>query len=470
MLFNSFAFLWFFVAVLVVYWCLPRNHRWKFLLAASAYFYINWQPIYFFLLLITTVTTYFSAKGCSNLQFSKRKRKLILAAGCAVPLLALLLFKYYNFITETTCKLLEMGGVNLSFPKLDLLLPIGISFYTFTAVGYLIDVYKKKYEPEGNFALTALFISFFAQISSGPIPRGNLLMPQLLAPAPLTYDRFMHGFRTFLWGLFMKLCVADRLAVYVDAVYGNLGYHSGTTIFLASLLYTFQIYCDFGGYSLMALGTARMLGIELTENFRRPYFATSFKDFWGRWHISLSTWFRDYVYIPLGGSRVGRWRHKFNLIVTFLLSGLWHGASLNFILWGGMHGTLQAAEGKKKPNAKQRRFISTFALTAVKMALVFICVNFAWVFFRLIDETGGITAISRIFTASGVLFIDIALVYGGVALMLLLCKDFIDEYFPKIRLMSSRNFFVSNVATAFLIAFIMFFGVFDSSSFIYSQF
>lgn len=470
MLFTSFDFAFFFIAVIVIYYCLPMKWRWGFLLAASAYFYLNWEPIYAVLLFITTCSTYAATvvidRASINQSINRRKRKIALWAGCAVPLLSLLLFKYYNFITDSIHGLLQSCGVDLAIPRLEFLMPLGISFYSFTAIGYIIDVYKGKYAAERNFGITALFISFFAQISSGPIPRGNQLIPQLRTPHPLQAERFMHGFRSFIWGLFMKLCIADRVAIYVATVYGNLPQHNGGSVLTASLLYTIQIYCDFAGYSLMAIGTARMLGIDLIENFRRPYFATSFKDFWSRWHISLSTWFRDYVYIPLGGSRVSKTRHKINLVVTFLVSGLWHGAAWNFLLWGGMHGALQVVEGKGTKEKKQRNLV----VRAIKLFAVFMCVSFAWIFFRVTDINEAFGAIGKIFTDIGIPMFDMTLVYAALTIALLLIKDTVDEYFPKVKLMSSPNFFVSNTSTALLCAVIMLFGVFDNSQFIYFQF
>lgn len=343
MTFTSITFLIFLTVVLVVNYCIPQKWRYLFLLAASYYFYLNWQPIYAVLLLFTTIITYFGAKIMWN-ENNIRRRKGICLIGCIIPLGALALFKYYSFITENISSLLRTLHIGIVLPEMELMLPIGISFYTFTAVGYLLDIYNRKYHPENNFGIFCLFIAFFAQITSGPIPRGEQLIPQLKRPDNLEYDNVMRGFRIMLWGFFMKLCVADRLSVYVDTIFGNISSHNGGSILLAMFLYTIQIYCDFAGYSFIAIGASRMLGIKLMDNFRRPYLARNIKDFWGRWHISLSTWFRDYVYIPLGGNRVSKSRHKFNLMTTFLISGLWHGAAWNFILWGGLHGVGQIAE------------------------------------------------------------------------------------------------------------------------------
>lgn len=344
MSFTSLTFLAFLTVVVVVNYCLPQKYRWIFLLAASYYFYLNWQPIYAILLIVTTLITYFMALKMDESNQSDAKRKVFCWVGCVLPLGALAVFKYYAFVTDNITALLQTLHIKITLPEMKLLLPIGISFYTFSAIGYLIDIYQRKYKPERNIGIFALFIAFFAQITSGPIPRGNQLIPQLRKPDNLSYENVMQGFRTMLWGFFLKLCVADRLSVYVDTIYGNIGGHNGGSILFASILYTIQIYCDFAGYSFIAIGAARMLGLRLMDNFRRPYLASNVKDFWGRWHISLSTWFRDYVYIPLGGNRVSKTRHKLNLLITFLVSGLWHGAAWNFILWGGLHGAGQIAE------------------------------------------------------------------------------------------------------------------------------
>lgn len=398
-----------------------------------------------------------------------RYRKIVCTVGCVIPLAILGLFKYYNFITSVITNLLSYVGLHFEMPQLEFLMPIGISFYTFTAVGYLIDIYRRKYKVEKNFLILSLFIGFFAQIASGPIPRGGQLIPQLRQPDNLSYDNVVSGLRTMLWGFFMKLCVANRVAIYVDAIYGNMSHHNGTSLILASVLYTLQIYCDFAGYSLIAIGTARMLGIKLMENFRRPYFATSIKDFWGRWHISLSTWFRDYVYIPLGGNRVSKSRNVFNLITTFLVSGLWHGAAWNFILWGGLHGAVQSIE-KLSPKRDDRQKSQLVIWFFFQIVLVFIVVNFLWVFFRLDSMNDIKLFFFKAFTSFGSPFFHISLVAGGISIMILLLKDLVDEFFPSFSLLNNRNFLVSNCSTGVLVAIIFLLGVFDSSSFIYFQF
>lgn len=463
MSFTSLTFLAFLAIVIIVNYCLPQKYRWIFLLAASYYFYLNWQPVYAILLIVTTAITYVSALLMSKTGESNPKRKLICWIGCLLPLGALAIFKYYDFVTDNIAALLQFLHLNISLPKMQLLLPIGISFYTFSAIGYLIDIYKYKYSPEKNFGIFALFIAFFAQITSGPIPRGDQLIPQLRYPDNLSYDNVMRGFRTMLWGFFMKLCVADRLSVYVDTIYGNISAHNGGSILLASILYTIQIYCDFAGYSFIAIGAARMLGLKLIENFRRPYLATNIKDFWSRWHISLSTWFRDYVYIPLGGNRVSKSRHKLNLLSTFLVSGLWHGAAWNFIIWGGMHGAGQIAE-------KSGQRLKIYPPPFVKICLTFTFVSICWMFFRLSSIDDVLTGLKKILFDFGLPFIDAVVFYGIITLLIVMIKDSVDEYFPKFKILNSDNFWVSNIATGLFVALIILFGSFGNGSFIYFQF
>lgn len=462
MAFTSISFLLFLTIVVTINYLIPTKKRWILLLVASYYFYINWQPLYSLLLLSNTVVSYFAAIQLARTDLKPKIRSLICAVAIIFPLISLGLFKYYTFVTDSINSILTLLHLKIYFPQLDLLVPIGISFYSFTTIGYIIDVYKRKYTPERNFGIYALFISFFAQIASGPIPRGNLLIPQLKNPENLSYSNVMSGLRTMLWGFFMKLCVADRLSVYVDTIYGNLASHNGGSVLLASLLYTVQIYCDFAGYSFIAIGAARMLGIRLMDNFRRPYFATGVKDFWSRWHISLSTWFRDYVYIPLGGNRVSKTRHRINLMVTFLVSGLWHGASWNFIAWGGLHGAGQISEKRSNDGFRING--------AVKMFLTFAFVSFCWMFFRLISISDAFHGISKIFVDFGIPFINSVLFYGLITLVVVVIKDFVDEFHPHIKFLNSDNFWISNIATGILAATILLFGAFGAGSFIYFQF
>lgn len=345
MLFNSLNFIIFFMAVVVIYYLLPKN-SWRkvFLLGASYYFYACFNVAMLAVLLFETALAYgYGMANCKHRDdvshFSKSKGGL--ATTIVLLLLPLLCFKYLNFLMGTVGDVLALTCAMVAMPKFELLLPIGISFYTFMAVGYVVDVYKGKVEAEKNALDFALFVGFFPQIASGPIGRAGQLIPQLKEKHPLLYKNIAAGAKMMLWGFFMKLVVGDRAGIYVDTVFGNYAHHNGTSLLLATFMYTIQIYCDFAGYSLIAIGCAKMMGIELMENFRRPYFATSVADFWRKWHISLSTWFRDYVYFPCGGSRCSRLKTYRNLMITFLVSGLWHGAAYNFILWGAYHGISQ---------------------------------------------------------------------------------------------------------------------------------
>lgn len=330
MLFNSLNFIILFVAIVVIYYLLPKN-SWRkvFLLGASYYFYACFNVAMLSVLLFETALAYWYG-------LAKNKTKTNLTSTIIFLLLPLLCFKYLNFLMDIVGDVLALSGALVEMPSFELLLPIGISFYTFMAVGYVVDVYKGKIEAEKKLLDFALFVGFFPQIASGPIGRAGQLIPQLKERKPLLYANFTAGAKMMLWGFFMKLVVGDRAGIYVDTVFGNYAHHNGSSLLLATFMYTIQIYCDFAGYSLIAIGSAKMMGIELMENFRRPYFATSVADFWRKWHISLSTWFRDYVYFPCGGSRCSTLKTYRNLMITFLVSGLWHGAAYNFILWGGI--------------------------------------------------------------------------------------------------------------------------------------
>lgn len=471
MLFTSFAFLLFFPTVCGLYYLIPHCYRWVFLLLTSYYFYINWQPVYALLLVATTGITYVCAQGIGRESVSMKVKKLLLALGSVIPLAFLLVFKYYDFLNGAVFAALDNVGLRWPLPELRLLLPIGISFYTFMAVGYLVDVYRGTIKAERNLGFYALFIAFFPQVTSGPIGRAAALLPQLKNPERLRHNNVMEGLKQMVWGYFMKLCVADRLAIYVDVVYGNFEHHNGTTLLLASVFYSVQIYCDFAGYSLIAIGAARIMGVRLMENFRRPYFAHNIKDFWSRWHISLSSWFRDYVYIPLGGNRVSRPRHMGNLLITFLVSGLWHGANWTFIVWGGLHGLFQIVENL------WRKSVSTCILGKLHMPgigqilLTFVVVNFAWIFFRAPDIETAVSIIGRILTSAGIPFVDFPVFSMGLlSLSLLFINDVQDELGRGIRLLHSRSWLISHLSVVTMVVFILLFGVFDGGQFIYFQF
>ena len=471
MLFNSLNFIVLFPLVFLLYYAIPTQYgkaRNLFLLVVSYLLYLQWKPVWALVLMGVTVVTY----GAALLLNRSRHPKAMLTGGILLALLPLAFFKYFNFVNESIGMALASMGLELELPGLNWAIPLGISFFTFQAMGYLWDVYYKRIEAERDFLTYALFISFFPSIVSGPINKASLVIPQLKRLRPY-YDsvKAAQGMRMLLWGMFMKVVVADRVALYVDTVLPNYMNYTGLSCFVASLLYTIQIYADFAGYSLMAIGVGKTLGFELTENFRRPYFAVSVTDFWHRWHMSLSTWLKDYIYIPLGGSRCSRLRNYWNIFVTFLVSGIWHGANWTFIVWGCMHGICQIAE---KMLGQQGCRYGTLG-RVVKVLITFLVVNFAWIFFRMPTLGDACRVIGRIFDPSlpCTLFMpsntDLLLMVMGV--VMLFVKDFLDEYCPgRCRLLDNRRKAVRWVAAVATCVLIMLCGVFSADQFIYAKF
>ena len=344
MLFNSFSFLIFFPVVTLIYFLLPRKTRWLWLLVTSYYFYMNWNAEYALLLAASTGVTY----GCALLidRFDdKKKRKAVLVAGIVFNIGMLAYFKYTGMLVEIINRACALAGVSARIPPVDILLPVGISFYVFQALGYMIDVYKGRVKVERNLLRYALFVSFFPQLVAGPIERSGRLLRQLSEPHDFEWKRVRDGLLIMMLGFFEKVVVADRACMYVDSIFGGWAEASGAQIALATAVFAVQDLCDFGGYSHIAIGAAKVLGIELMTNFRQPYFAHSVQNFWARWHISLSTWFRDYVYFPLGAGRGSKLRKSFNIMVVYTLSGLWHGAALKYVAWGMLNGAIQVVEG-----------------------------------------------------------------------------------------------------------------------------
>lgn len=379
MLFNSLAFAVFLPIVFLLYWAIPQKYRYIVLLIASYYFYMSWNVKYVVLILFTTAVSYAAALGMEKLHKKSTKRLLMIGAVGA-SLLVLFFFKYFDFAQNTIIRVLQSFAIELHPVTLTLMLPVGISFYTFQTLSYAIDVYKGEVKAERNFFKYAAFVSFFPQLVAGPIERTGNLLPQIDCEHTFTYEKGAYGMRLMAWGFFKKLVIADNLAVFVDAVFEDVAAYHGFALVLAVSFFTLQIYCDFSGYSDIAIGVAKLFDINLMTNFKSPYFSTSIKEFWRRWHISLSSWFRDYVYIPLGGNRVSKGRNMFNLLATFSLSGLWHGAAFTYIVWGGLHGALQCVENILFPRKKleQKRDLVWW----LKVAVVFCLVSAAWCFFR----------------------------------------------------------------------------------------
>ena len=372
MLFNSMTYAVFLPVVFLLYWLLPHKLRWILLLASSYYFYMSWNAKYVALILTTTVVSYTCALLLERMR-SKTGRRILLLFALIICVGILFVFKYYNWAMSS------LGFIfSIKASRVNLILPVGISFYTFQTLGYVIDVYRSEVKAERHFGIYATFISFFPQLVAGPIERTSNLLPQIKEEKIFDYTAASYGVRLILWGLYKKVVIADNLALMVDSVYGDVTAHVGFRLILATLFFTFQIYCDFSGYSDIAKGSAALLGIKLMDNFKSPYFSSSIREFWSRWHISLSTWFRDYVYIPLGGNRVSALRNIINTIITFSISGLWHGASWSFVAWGGAHGSAQVYEnafGIKKQESRNVYWI-------IRVIVVFLFVMFAWIFFR----------------------------------------------------------------------------------------
>ena len=377
MLFNSLAFAVFLPIVFMIYWAVPHKFRWPILLVSSYYFYMSWNPEYVILIFLTTMVSYAAALGIERAAQKKTKNAILILALC-VCLGVLFAFKYFNFFSASITHLLSPLAIQLNPVALTLLLPVGISFYTFQTLSYVIDVYRGEIPAERNFGVYATFVSFFPQLVAGPIERTKNLLPQITREKTFDCKNASYGLKLMAWGFFKKLAVADMVGYYVDEAYGSLAACSGFDLFIAIFFFTIQIYCDFSGYSDIAIGTAKLLGIDLMTNFKSPYFSLSIKEFWSRWHISLSTWFRDYVYIPLGGNRCSSLKRDRNLLITFLASGLWHGANWTYVLWGGIHGMAQIIENHFLPAGKSKNKTWVF----LRWLAVFLFCNIAWVFFR----------------------------------------------------------------------------------------
>ncbi|MFC1677254.1 MBOAT family O-acyltransferase [Planctomycetota bacterium] len=386
MLFNSIGFLAFFTIIVAVYYRLDHSQRWKLLLAGSYYFYMCWRPAYIILIIISTLIDYYCGLGMGKASDNK-KRKLYLILSLCSNLGLLFTFKYLNFFGWTVKCFLGYSQVEAAAPILNVLLPVGISFYTFQKLSYIIDVYRRNIAPEKRLGIFALYVSFFPQLVAGPIERSTRLIPQFDNRVKFNYNCVASGLKLMLWGMFKKVVIADNLSQFVEPVYSNPASFAGPSFVIATVFFAFQIYCDFSGYTDIAIGSARVLGFDLMKNFNRPYFARSITEFWRRWHISLSTWFRDYLYIPLGGNRVRPTRNYINLFIVFVLCGLWHGANWTFVIWGTLHGLYLVFEkltsGRRASLAKNLSLEKIGPLLKVLQVLItFALVCFAWIFFR----------------------------------------------------------------------------------------
>lgn len=478
MVFTSFNFLLFFPIVFILFYLTPVRYRWTILLISSYFFYINIQPVYTLIVVFVTLSTYTFARLMDGTSSDSRK-KMFMRINLFSILLPLFFFKYFGAINESIFVILEHFNIKVSLPQIRLLLPIGISYYTFMAIGYTIDVYNEEIKPEKNIGILALFISFFPLILSGPIERAKNMIPQFRSQNNLNYVEVVRGFKFLLWGYFMKLVVADRIGIYVDAIYNNIEHHNGTSLLFASFLYPFQVYADLGGYSLIAIGISRLLGITVMQNFNRPFFATSMSEFWRRWHISLILWLTDYVYTPLSFAfrKYKIWGIVISLMVTFFLSGIWHEATLPFAIWGVMQGIFLSIEAlmkknrtmvEKKYNLKTKKWY-----LFVGMLITFILFASSEVFSRVSNVEEAMSVYFKIFTDWGALFIGGPknFMYIILGLGILLLKDFMDEFMPtKFLFFENKNKVIRLMAYSSIIILILLFGVFDGGQFIYFQF
>ena len=482
--FNSFEYLLFLPITVILYFILPKKIKNPMLLAASYFFYMCWSPVYALLMLFSTAVTFL----CSILVDKETlgRRKTWVAASLVINLAILFFFKYYNFTAISVTSLFSVLGFGARVPTLNILLPVGISFYTFQALGYTIDVYRKNVPCEKNFIDYALFVSFFPQLVAGPIERTGNILPQLKAAHKFSFANLRDGFLLILWGLMKKMVIADNLAVVVNNVYNSPAVYTGVQLAFATFCFAFQIYCDFSAYTDIARGSAKIIGIELTANFRCPYAADSIKDFWRRWHISLSSWFKDYLYFPLGGSRVSKGRHIFNVLTVFFVSGIWHGAAFTYIIWGVLHGLYQAVGIISSP--LRERFYNIVPknnpiLKAFKIAGTFCLVCFAWILFRANSLHDAFFIIGKIFSApfDGVL----PLAFGTLGLstkalcavfifvLILMAVDILNLRYPVARVIGNTVFMKYIVFFLLLISIIIFgyYGEgFDPQEFVYFQF
>ena len=482
MIINSIIFVLFFIVFLLPYFSLKDKVSLQnaCILLASYVFYgwTDWRMVG--LLLVATVVFY--GLSLTITRKDENTRKTLLIIGIVFGVGMLLYFKYMNFFIEQFAATLGLFGINTNWSSFNIVVPIGISFFTFKLISYIVEVYKGNIDAERNFIDFAAYVAFFPTIMSGPIDKPNMFIPQLKTARRWDDAMVVEGCKRILWGLFLKMCIADKVSPYTDSVFDNYYHHSGITIILASVLYTFQIYADFCGYSEMAIGVSQIMGFKVTENFKRPLFATNCGDFWRRWHMSLMAFFREYIYFPLGGSRCSQWKIFRNTMVTFLVSGLWHGANWTFVIWGGYHGVLVygyrrinslAQKPTPSPSLKGREYgyggvIKEIVSKYCSILLVFVLCTIGWMVFRCDSFHQFFGMLGRVF-ASGGLFFSWALT-AALPIGIMLLKELKDEEGWNIHLLHSKNYYVQAVSIALLIVFVFYTGELNGAQFIYFQF
>lgn len=482
MLFNSIHFLIFFLLVITLYFSIKHKYRWILLLISSYYFYMSFKLEYIILLMVSTSIAYIAGLQIYQSKTQGRK-KLFLGLSILTNLGLLFGFKYFNFFSNSVREFLNLFSIPFHPITLKILLPLGLSFYTFKMLSYTFDVYRGKLEPQRHFGIFAVYVSYFPQLVAGPIERAGNLLPQLSEKHHFDYRQVTDGLKLMLWGFFKKLVIADRLTIVVDAVYNTPSNYTGTPLILATVFFAFQIYCDFSGYSDIAIGAAQVMGIRLMDNFNRPYFSRSISEFWRRWHISLSSWFKDYLYIPLGGNRVSLQRWVFNIFVVFLLSGLWHGANWTFVIWGALHG-FYLVFGKITQNFRVK-FTNKIGLNKVsklhqliQIGIAFILVDIGWIFFRANSLPDAVYIVTHLFSGISLSLPKAGL--GGIGdAGLILCflsiifMEFVhllQEHIGMRKFLSNKPLILRWSVYIIIILFILLFGVFKNIKFIYYQF
>ncbi len=483
MLFNSIEFFIFFPLVTAAYFLIPHRYRWLLLLVASCYFYMAFVPIYILILFFTISVDYIA--GILIEQAAGNKRKIFLQLSILANLGVLAIFKYSNFINANISLLYSALGLNYPVHDFSFILPIGLSFHTFQSLSYTIEVYRGHVKAERHLGIFALYVMFYPQLVAGPIERPQNLLHQFHAEHSFDYEKAASGLKLMMWGLFKKVVIADRFAVIVNQVFNKPHDYEGPYLMVATFLFAFQIYCDFSGYSDIARGSARVMGFELMKNFDSPYLARSISEFWKRWHISLSTWFRDYLYIPLGGNRVSKPRWYLNLFFTFLVSGLWHGANWTFIIWGCLHGLYLVGGlllGNTAKNIQKMPIFNYFSRVGplVQTFTTFLLVSFAWIFFRANTLSDAIyitvnmfRGYSHIFGAPSAALEKIDLIGalpGFIGLLIMGGVELMARNNDISKTMARQTAAVRWAVYYALILFTLIFGVYDTSQFIYFQF
>lgn len=488
--FNSINFLLFFFTVTLIYYLIPVRLRWQCILLSSIFFYISFIPVFIFLILTLILLNYVFAIWINRSDAISKKRAFLLALLINIFILAF--FKYFDFFRHSIdFSLFDFKILSIGRPFEQWVIPLGLSYFTFTAMSYLIEVKRNNIQPEQHIGIFAASMLFFPKIAQGPIERPQNIIPQFHNPHKFNYDQFIEGLKQMLWGFFKKLVIADRLAIYVNAVYNNSENHNGTTLAVATIFFAIQIYADFSGYTDIALGSAKILGFNLKNNFNRPYFSVSIKEFWSRWHITFSSWLRDYLFLPLAyffskklknnkylNIATEKWIYLFATMITFAICGLWHGEGLNYLAWGLLFGIyLVYSQWSEKPNRYLRKKLhiskSSLYYRIYKIIIVFILVDFAFIFFRSPDLNTAIEITRKILTQHGQLFIgtrqQFLLSIAGISMLIL--TEIYQEFFTHDHLpYAGKNWFREQLVYATIIILIISVGVFDGGQFIYFQF